>query len=60
MKAKGRAEYEKFKKGKSLTRHQSIIAKCYECMCHYADGRVDCEVVGCPLYPYHPYGGKNE
>ena len=33
----------------------AVLAKCYECMCEYADGRVDCEIKDCPLYRWMPY-----
>jgi len=41
--------------GEKLTRGQAILAKCSECMCDYVDGRVDCRVNKCPLYPFMPY-----
>ena len=53
--AKGRKEFVKFKKGEKLTFKQSILAKCFECMGRYIDGKVDCEVYNCPLYPYMPF-----
>lgn len=46
--------------GKRLTPTSSIIAKCYECMAGYVDGRRDCQIVKCPLYPYMPYRGKED
>ena len=58
-KAKGRAEFIKYLKGEKLTRGEAILAKCYDCVCHYADGKVDCELPTCPLYDYMPYRGKN-
>jgi len=45
--------------GDVLTRDQAIKAKCADCMGYYIDGRADCEVSGCPLYPYMPYKAKN-
>ena len=53
--ARGRAEFMKFAEGKRLTRGDSLKAKCYECMGYYIDGRQDCRVKSCPLYPYMPY-----
>ncbi len=41
--------------GKRLTFRQAVIAKCAECMGYYRDGRVDCGVETCPLYPTMPY-----
>ena len=34
-----------------------IKAKCYDCNCDYVDGKYDCLVPKCPLYPYSPYKG---
>ncbi len=53
--ARGKKEFEKFKKGEKLTYKQSVLAKCFECMCGYADGKVDCEVKSCPLHAYMPF-----
>lgn len=39
----------------ALTRGDAIKAKCADCMSDYADGRLDCEIYDCPLYPYMPY-----
>lgn len=41
--------------GDNLTRDQAIRAKCCDCMGYYIDGRMDCEISGCPLYPFMPY-----
>lgn len=32
--------------------------KCHECMGGYADGRKDCEITVCALYPWMPYRKK--
>ena len=37
------------------TRGKSILAHCHQCMGYWADGRVDCQNVRCPLYPWMPY-----
>ena len=37
----------------------AIKAKCYDCMCGYADGIIDCGDTSCPTYPYHPYRGSS-
>ena len=37
------------------TRKEVIQTQCWHCMGFYADGRQDCENVGCPLYEYMPY-----
>ena len=53
-KVKGQVHHEKFLKGEKLTRAKSILAKCYECN-GYGESGIDCEIEGCPLYPYHYY-----
>ena len=35
---------------------KAVLAKCKECMCDYADGRLDCETESCSLYHWMPYG----
>ncbi len=55
----GRTDYKKFTEGKRLTCLQAIRAKCYECVAGYDDGRYDCTVSNCPLYPFMPYKGKH-
>jgi len=47
---------QKYNKGEPLSMKQSVYAKCAECMGSFEDGACDCEVTGCPLYPYMPYG----
>jgi len=44
--------------GHRLTQRQAILAKCGDCMGGYTDGRQDCEIPGCPLYPFQPYRQK--
>ena len=56
MKAKGTKEFNRYQMGDKLTPRQSIIAKCAECMGLYADGKEDCGIPDCPLYPMMPYG----
>ncbi len=58
IKTRGRLEYLKHLEGKRLTRGQAVLAKCYECMGGFKDGKVSCRVPGCPLFPWMPY--KNE
>lgn len=53
--AKGRKELINHLSGERLTARQAILAKCYECMGLYVDGKVDCEIQDCPLYPFMPY-----
>jgi hypothetical protein len=54
-KAKGRNELIDYLKGKRLSMRKALLSKCYECMNAYADGKVDCNIPNCPLYPYMPY-----
>ena len=54
--ARGKAELMKYLEGERLARKDAILAKCYECTNGYADGKVDCEMESCPLYPYMPFG----
>lgn len=58
--AKGTHLYGKYLQGERLTRGESLIAKCAECMGGYVDGRRDCRVELCPLYPYMPYRKDRE
>ncbi len=58
----GRKRYlEKLKSGEIIIEKRpslkkGILAKCKDCMCDYVDGRLDCEVTTCSLYPWMPYG----
>lgn len=54
----GKTAYVKYLAGKKLARFDAIKAKCAECMCGFIDGRCDCQVKMCPLYPFMPYHGK--
>ena len=54
--ARGVLELRNFGQGKKLSLKQSILAKCCDCMGNYADGKIDCEIPDCPLYPFMPYG----
>ncbi len=42
-------------KGVKLTAKGRILAKCFECMCGYADGKRSCKEKDCSLYPLMPY-----
>jgi len=52
----GMTVYLKYLSGKRLTNKQAIMAKCFDCCGYYADGRQDCGIKVCPLYPLMPYG----
>ena len=58
--SQGRTQYVRYLRGERLTQRQAILAKCFECGGYYADGRKDCEMPDCALYPYMPYKGKDE
>jgi hypothetical protein len=49
----------KFLSGGKITANQAIKCKCYDCCGYYADGRKDCGVKTCSLYPWMPYN-KNK
>lgn len=40
------------------TRSMAMLSFCHECMGHYKDGKVDCECVRCPMYPWMPFAKK--
>ena len=60
MLARGRKELLKHLDGQRLTQRQAILAKCYDCLGYYADGKVCCEITDCPLFPYMPYRKVSE
>jgi len=53
--AVGKKELLKHLAGEKLTLAQMIKAKHYECMGGFADGKIDCGMKDCPLYPRMPY-----
>jgi len=54
--AQGKKEYVKYlENGQKLSHKQAILANCYQCLGFYVDGRHDCEIPDCPLYPFMPY-----
>jgi hypothetical protein len=58
MKAQGKTELLNYLNGKPLSARAAIKAHCYDCMGFYADGRNDCELIKCSLYPFMPYSSK--
>ena len=48
---RGKTDYLRYKRGKRLTRSQSILAYCYECN-GYGELK-ECHNRNCPLWPYH-------
>jgi hypothetical protein len=55
----GKTKLLQYLNGERLSRGASLVAKCYECQGYYVDGRYDCEIPLCPLYPYMPFKGKS-
>ena len=53
--ARGQKEILKHLSGQRLTFKQAIYAKCYDCMNYFSDGKVDCKITSCPLYPFMAY-----
>jgi len=45
----------RYLKGEKVTLKQAVLGNCCACMGYYADGRNDCEIPECPLYPHMPY-----
>ncbi len=52
IKARGQRELIEYLNGKKLSLRQAVYAYCYSCMGYFADGRADCGVPDCPLYPF--------
>jgi len=42
-------------KPKKLTPRLAIEYHCWQCLGLYMDGKIDCQSVACPLYPWMPY-----
>ena len=56
MKFTGPKKYlHRYQIGEKITIKQTLKAKCCECMGDFADGKVDCLIPECPIYPYQPY-----
>ena len=53
--SKGRNMMLKHLSHERLTQREMILAKCFDCMGGYIDGRIDCQMDNCPLYPVMPY-----
>ena len=51
----GYNEMVKYLHGEILTLKQSVKAKCFDCMGFYADGKNDCKITTCSLYPFMPF-----
>ena len=53
--SRGKSTYLRYLDGERLTQREAILAKCAECCGGYQDGRLDCRMPACPLYPFMPY-----
>jgi len=53
--ARGQRELLKHLSGQRLTLKQAVNAHCYDCMNFYSDGKIDCKIRHCSLYPFMPY-----
>jgi len=56
MNGKTKDNLIKYLEGAKLSVTQAVKCKCYDCNGYQADGRIDCKVTHCPLYPWMPYG----
>jgi hypothetical protein len=56
----GKNSVKRHLEGKKLGPLEAINGKCYDCMGQYADGRYDCRMPECTLYPFMPYRGIHE
>ena len=53
--ARGQKELIGHLEGDRLTLKQAVNAHCYDCTGFFADGKVDCGMKRCSLYPFMPY-----
>ena len=58
MPLSGRKHLIAHMEGKRLSFKQAILAKCYECMNGFIDGKQDCRIFDCPLYPFMPFSSR--
>jgi hypothetical protein len=58
--AKGKKELIKHLEGGRLTPKQAILAKCYDCLCYMVDGRQDCKMPSCSLYPFMTFNENSQ
>jgi len=54
----GKTLLQKHLDGVRLTGRQMCLAKCADCMGYYVDGRYDCGIHECPIYPVYPYKNR--
>jgi hypothetical protein len=56
--APGNRYLKDYMEGKKLSLNQAVKAKCAECMAGFLDGKIDCGLGDCPLYPWMVYSKK--
>ncbi len=56
--AQGKDELLAHMHGKTTSRSEAMKAKCFECCNGYIDGKVDCGIKDCPLYPWMPFNSS--
>lgn len=59
-KARGQKELLKHLSGGKLTFKQAIYARCYDCCGYFSDGKLDCKMPACPLYPFMAYANREK
>lgn len=42
-------------KPEKMTYKLACLYQCHDCMGEFSDGKIDCEMVDCPIYPFMPY-----
>jgi hypothetical protein len=58
--ARGKQELIKHLEGRRLTLKQAVNAHCFDCMGYYSDGKQDCKMPACSLFPFMPYNANRE
>ncbi len=56
--ASGKSELLAHMQGETTSRAEAMKAKCFECCNGYIDGKVDCGIPDCPLYPWMPFNSS--
>lgn len=51
----GKTNLVKHLRGERLTQRQAILAKYCDCMGYHVDGRLDCRMPHCSLFPFRQY-----
>ena len=54
--ARGVKELKTYQLGDKISLKKSVLAKCADCMGYYIDGKMDCMIPDCSLYPFMVYG----